>query len=115
MRRRREEKGPLAPSVASSLGGNCERCGHARFIHSEREDHPCLFNECRCSDRWGNVRVIGEATGVMPGERSIELVARRDGKEIVATLAAQVAAQRAARLTSAGWAVELRASGGDVA
>jgi hypothetical protein len=112
MRRRREEKGPLAPSVASSLGGNCERCGHARFIHSEREDHACLFNECQCSDRWRNVRVIGEAT---VRERSVELVARRDGKEIVATLATKVAAQRAARLSSAGWAVELHASGGDVA
>jgi hypothetical protein len=115
MRRRREEKGPLAPSVASSLGGNCERCGHARFIHSEREDHPCLFNDCQCSDRWRNVRAIGGAAVRGSGNRSIELVARRDGKEIVATLAAHVAAQRAARLSSAGWAVELRAGGGDVA
>ena len=104
--------GPLAPTVASTLGGDCERCGHARFIHSDGEDHACLFNECPCSDGWDNVRAIADR---QRAERPIELVARRGGREIVATLAAHVAAQRAARLTSAGWAVELRASGGDVA
>jgi hypothetical protein len=24
-------------------------CGHSEFIHSDRENRPCLFSDCECS------------------------------------------------------------------
>jgi hypothetical protein len=62
-----------------------------------------------------NVRVVGNISAAVSGRTAIELLAHRDADEIVVTLAPHVAAERAARLSSAGWAVELRASEDEVA
>jgi hypothetical protein len=114
---RHEQRGLPTPPV-SDIAGMCDRCGHSQFVHSDRDDHPCLYNECFCSDRWTNVTVMPKDPA-MQGERSrrpteMHLVASRAGSIIAVTLAPQVAAQRAARLSAAGWEVRLE-HGGDVA
>jgi hypothetical protein len=102
----------------ASTAGACVRCGHATFVHADVGDRRCLYNECGCSDRWTNVRVLRSEPKVEPVKpprpQSVSLVARRAGSIIAVALTPSVAAERAARLASSGWEVQLDERTGEV-
>ena len=117
MRTDRSGHEPAPPSVAS-VAGACERCGHARFVHADTGDRACLYNECGCSDRWTNVRVLRSEPKVQrrdppPRPDTVSLIARRAGSIIAVALTRSVAAERAERLASSVWEVQLEERAGE--
>lgn len=105
------------PSLSSAFG-RCEGCGHSRFVHGDADDGRCLYNECLCSERSTNLRVIHASTEGAGSagrfSREVPLVARRPGSVIAFKLTPETATQRASRLTAAGWDVQIEERAGGV-